>query len=73
MANQSWFRRNLKDLILLVVVVGAVLVAVMGWHWTDTAKTPFWWNFWVVAAIVCLVGLFVGWVILWQNDRKKKP
>jgi len=47
-----------------------MVVAVKGWHWTDTANKPFWWTFWVVAAIVAFIG-FIGLIIWFSKSRKK--
>ena len=47
-----------------------LIVAIMGWHWTDVARTPFWWNFWVVAAIVSAIG-FIGGIYWYFNTKQQ--
>lgn len=55
--------KTLKSVLIVVLAISLMIVAVMGWHWTDLAKTPFWWTFWVVAAIASLIGfvLLIKW------------
>ena len=60
-----------KDILKVASAVLLATVAVMGWHWTDTANRTFWWNFWLVAAIVALVGCIAGWVYLSNRDKKQ--
>lgn len=62
--------KRTKDILLLVSAFLLVIIAVMGWHWTDTANTSFWWNFWIVAAIVSFIACLVGWIII--NNKMKK-
>lgn len=69
--NKTWWQKYRKDVLLALAVIAAVAVAVLGWHWTDTANRTFWSTFWAAAAVVCLVGLLGGWVYLWNKDRKK--
>jgi len=56
-----------RDLLLVIIVVFAGFVALGGI--ADYAKTKFWWTFWDVAQIVCLVGLIGGWIYLYAKDR----
>lgn len=73
MATQkSWWQRYRKDVFLALAIVTILLVAVMGWHWTDTANTPFWSNFWVVAAIACAVVWIGAWAYFWNRDKHRK-
>lgn len=60
-----------KEIAFGVLAVILVVVAVMGWHWTDVAETKFWWNFWVVAAIVSGIG-FISIVIYLFNSQNKR-
>lgn len=70
--QQSYFQRHKKHLAILLGVIVGLVVAVMGWHWTDTANKPFWQNFWVVAALACDI-LWLGfWVFFWTNDKPRK-
>lgn len=66
------FQKHPKDWIKFGGVLAICIVAVMGWHWTDTATKPFWWNFWVVAAVVCLIIIIGGWVYLNAKDKSKR-
>lgn len=63
---------TVKKAILAILTVALVIVAVMGWVWTDYAETKFWWTFWEVAAIAAVVILVVGWAILWNSSGKKR-
>ena len=62
--------KRTKDILLGIAALLLVVISVMGWHWTDTANTPFWWNFWIVAAIVSLIGCLLGWLYL--NNKTKR-
>ena len=55
-----------------LLTIFLVIIAVMGWHWSDLANTPFWWNFWVIASIASIVTLVVMWVIAWTGQNKRK-
>ena len=44
--------RYWKGCLLVLAMFVCATVAVLGWHWTDTANKPFWWTFWVVAALL---------------------
>lgn len=70
--NESWFRRNRKDLMLALAAVTTVLVGVMGFHWTETAEKPFWYTFWMVAAILADLLWVVLWVIFWTRDKHRR-
>jgi hypothetical protein len=71
MEQKSWWQKYRKDVLILLAVITTLIVGVMGWHWTDTAETPFWWNFWVIAAIAADL-LWVGaWVYFWNKDKKR--
>ena len=59
-----------KDVLFVVGCFLAVLVAVMAWHWEDTANTKFWWSFWPVAGVIAIIGCFAGWLYL--NSKTKK-
>jgi phosphoglycerol transferase MdoB-like AlkP superfamily enzyme len=58
-----------KDILKVATMILVAVVAVLGWHWTDEANRSFWWNFWVVAAIICLIACIGGWVYL--SNKKK--
>ena len=66
---KSWIESNWKACLFVAALLITLTVSVMGWHWTDTAKKPFWWTFWVVAAVVSIPG-FVG-LIMWFNNSRK--
>jgi uncharacterized membrane protein YhhN len=46
--------------------------AVMGWHFADVAKTAFWWNFWIVLAVLCIITWVLVWVKLKGKQRKER-
>jgi hypothetical protein len=72
MATQSWFQRNKKDVAILAGVIVGLVVGVMGWHWTDTANKPFWWNFWLAAALACDLAWLGFWIFFWNKDKAKR-
>ncbi len=45
---------TLKSILIVLLLASVLALAIMGWHWTDIANTPFWWTFWVVAAIAAI-------------------
>lgn len=51
-----------QDYALVAGVVGIGITSVLGQHWSDAAKTPFWWTFWDVATYVSIVGWVGGWI-----------
>lgn len=61
---------TLKSVLFVLLLVSLVTLAIMGWHWTDLANTPFWWTFWVVAAIAAIPA-FVFIVYLYGKSRNK--
>lgn len=62
--------KHWKAVIYVIVMLAFLMTSVMGWVWTDYAKTPFWWTFWVVAALVSLVAFVAGIFWLGKSDRK---
>jgi len=62
--------KTIKSVLFVLLVLGLVTLAVMGWHWTDLAKTPFWWTFWVVAAIAAIPAFIL--VIAWFSKSRNK-
>lgn len=65
------FKKYPKDWlkVLLAVLIG--FFAVMGWHFEETAKTPFWWKFWPVISVICIVGWVGAWIYLSKKDKEK--
>lgn len=62
---------TLKTWALVLGFLICVILAVMGWHWTEVANKPFWWKFWVGAAIVGLAGVAgIVWYVA-SIDKKK--
>lgn len=60
---------TIKSILFVLLLVSLVILAVMGWHWTDIAKTKFWWTFWVVAAIAAIPAFIL--VIKWFDKSRK--
>lgn len=60
-----------KDAMKVALAVLIGFFAVMGWQFSETAKTPFWWNFWIVIAVLCLVAWIVGYVYLSRKQKGK--
>lgn len=68
----SWWRKYRKDVFLALAILSALITAVMGWHWTDTAQKPFWQIFWVVAAVSSIVIWVTAWAYFWNKDKSRK-
>ena len=62
--------KNLKSILFTVLMLIFLVVAILGWVWTDVARTPFWWNFWEVAAVVSGLGFIGG--IWWYVTTKQQ-
>jgi hypothetical protein len=67
---KNFLENNWKALLILAALFITATIAVMGWHWTETARTKFWWTFWIVAAVIAIPG-FIG-LIIWFNKSRKK-
>jgi len=52
--------------------ISLVLVGVMGWHWSEVAKTPFWWKFWQWAAIAAIIIFVLWWIKAFTSQNKKR-
>lgn len=61
---------NIKAVAFVSTLAILLVVAVMGIHWTDTAKTKFWWDFWPIASVVSIIS-FIGLIIWFSTTRKK--
>lgn len=61
---------TLKSILFVLLLLSLVTLAVMGWHWTDLANTPFWWTFWVVAAIAAIPA-FIFIAYLYGKSKNK--
>jgi hypothetical protein len=67
---KAFSENNWKACLFVLALLICATVAVLGWHWTDTAKTPFWWTFWIVAALLAIPG-FIG-LIIWFSKTSEK-
>ena len=67
----KWFKENWKDLLKVIAAFAIVILAVMGFVWEDYAKTPFWSNFWFIAAVSAIGIWVIGWVILRGRENNK--
>lgn len=61
---------TVKSVLFVLLLISLVILAVMGWHWTDLAKTKFWWTFWVVVAIAAVPAFIL--VIKWFDNSRNK-
>lgn len=66
----NYLKKHWRAILFVIGLLIMATVSVMGWYWTEVAKTKFWWTFWVVAALLCLPG-FVG-AIAWFGSQKNK-
>lgn len=67
---KNWIEKYWKACLFVVGMIVTLTVSVMGWHWTETANKPFWWTFWVVAALLCIPG-FIGLGVWFSKTRNK--
>jgi hypothetical protein len=65
------FKKYPKSWLITLLAVMIGFFAVMGTHFSDAAKKPFWWSFWEVIAIVCIVGWIGAWIYLSKKDKGK--
>ncbi len=65
------FKKYPKDWLIVLGVVLMGFFGVMGTHFSDIAKTPFWWNFWIILSVVCIVAWVGGWIFLNRKDKGK--
>jgi hypothetical protein len=66
----STFKKYPKSWLILLSVLAAGIITVMGAHWSDIAETKFWWTFWIVAAVLCGIGLLAVWIFFKAKDRE---
>jgi hypothetical protein len=59
-------KENLKTIAAVVTIILAIL-AVIGWHLDESAKT----QIWKVVSISSLVLLAGGWAYLWNRSGEK--
>lgn len=60
----------IQSVLFSASLIICVVFSVMGFVFTDYAKTPFWWNGWEVIAITSIIS-FVG-LIVWATRSKHK-
>lgn len=65
------FKVYAKDYFIVFTVLVLGVIAVMGFHWMDSAKTKAGWTFWQVATGISLFVLIAGWIILWAKQPKR--
>lgn len=58
----DYIKKYKQDFTLLAGVLGIGLTSVLGQHWSEAAKTPFWWTFWDVATFASIGGWVGGWI-----------
>ena len=66
------FKEYKKDYLIVATVVLAGIIVVLGQVFSDAATRPFWWKFWNVFQVICLIGIVGGWVYLWTTQDKDK-
>jgi protein-S-isoprenylcysteine O-methyltransferase Ste14 len=69
---KSQFKENWKGILLVAVIAIAGVLAVSGDGFADLSHHAFWWHFWAIIGIVCLVGLVVAWAYAWNSQRTDK-
>jgi len=66
----SNIKKYKKDYLLLFIVVSVLFMAVNGDGFSDLAKKKFWWNAWSVIWILSIIASVLGWIYLWNKDKK---
>lgn len=59
---------TLKSVLFAIMLVALAVVAIMGWHWEDVAKSKFWWTFWPIAALASIIGF--GFIVAWFGRNR---
>lgn len=59
-----------KATLFVILCLGLVFLAVMGWVFTDYAESKFWQTAWVVIAIAAIPA-FIGSVIWFSKSQSK--
>lgn len=65
----DFIKKYKKDIAITLAVFLTGLLAVMGYHWSEVAKTPFFASFWNVLCVLAWVAALGSWFILWKRDR----
>lgn len=66
------FNQYKKDYFIVGGVLLIGIIAVMGNHFSDVAKTKFWWTFWDAAQVVCIVAWIAGWIYFKAKEKQSK-
>lgn len=66
----KYIKEHWKAIAFVAGLVGLLIVAVLGWHWEETAEKPFWYTIWPYLSIAAIV-LFIGGIKWFDNQRKK--
>jgi len=64
------FKKYKKDYFLVFLAIVLGLTAVLGQHFTDVAKTKFWWKFWDYATYAAIVIWVGAWFFLKAKAKK---
>lgn len=64
----DYIKKYWKAITFGIGLLGSLTVGVLGWHWEETAESPFWYNLWPFLALIG-IGLFIGGVI-WFSKKK---
>lgn len=62
--------KHWKAILFIVLLIALVVVAVLGWHWEETADKKFWYTMWPYFATAAAIG-FVG-LIYWFGKTRNK-
>lgn len=66
----TFIKKYWRAILFTVGFIGLLIVAVMGWHWEETAKSPFWYTMWPYFSILAIL-LFIGGIKWFDSTRKK--
>lgn len=70
--KRTWWQKYRKDVFISLAILTTLIIAVMGWHWEETAQTAFWWSFWPIAAVTCDLLWFAAWAYFWNKDKSRR-
>ena len=65
----KFIKENWKDLLKVISAIAIVYLAVMSSWYSDNAEVKFWWVFWDVVSVVCILTLIIVWVLDWTKKR----
>lgn len=66
------FQKHPKSWMITILAVMIGFFAVMGIHFSEAAEKPFWWKFWEVITVVCILAWVGGWIFLKNKEKSRE-